>query len=97
MAKKKVPSEAQAKRLAWLWGDGRSFAHLPKSDPTADVLAREGWVEKTGDDFTFPSGAVGAMCVISEAGIDALLSFLLKRHHSRVGALPSAAGRLKGD
>lgn len=77
----KPPSTAQAKRLAWLWTDSRAFAYLPKSDPTADVLVREGWVEKTGDDFTFPSGAVGSMCVISEAGLDALAAYF-RKHRS---------------
>lgn len=74
----KPPSHAQAKRLAWLWADGRAFAHLPGHEPTADVLVREGWVDKTGDDFTFPSGAVGAMYVISEAGLDALAAYFRK-------------------
>lgn len=74
----KPPSTAQAKRLSWLCGRGKAFAHLPKKDPTEDVLVREGWVEKEGGDFTFPSGSVGAMYVISEAGIDALAAYFRK-------------------
>ncbi|MBP2232526.1 hypothetical protein J2847_005855 [Azospirillum agricola] len=75
----KVPSAAQAKRIAYLWGGGKSFPHYATLNATNDVLVREGWVESVGEEITFPNGAKGAVYAVSAAGVEALGAFLASR------------------
>lgn len=60
MAKAKCPSEAQAKRLASLWADGRQAqVGLGKTytDPTTLACVKYGWLVPTEEIGTYPSGA----------------------------------------
>lgn len=57
--KTKIPSEAQAKRIAKCWADGRPTNIMvrgrgesaPYNDPTSLVLVKNGWVAPTGMQY----------------------------------------------
>lgn len=76
----KTPSEAQAKKLAWLFQGDR---YLTESTPTDAVLVKENWVTANGGG-THPSGASFTKHFINEAGLYALERYLWNRRFSSV-------------
>jgi hypothetical protein len=71
----KTPSEAQAKKLAWLFqGDW----YLTEASPTDTVLVKENWVTAKGGDI-HPSGAHFKKYFINDAGLFALERYLCAR------------------
>jgi hypothetical protein len=75
--KKPLPTVAQAKRLAGIWGEHK-FAHISEkySSSTDLVLIKRGWLFPTGAQGKFPSGAAYAEFYISADGLEALERFL---------------------
>jgi hypothetical protein len=71
MSKKKNPSKAQARKLAWLWGTDKFVIvnGITGSwvDPTVRVLLKYGWLQPCG-----ASTASHQAYEISEAGLCAL-------------------------
>lgn len=76
-AKSVLPSLAQAKRLAAIWGEHK-FAHISEkySNSTDLVLVRRGWIFPTGIQGKYPNGAPYAEFYISAEGLKALEHFL---------------------
>ena len=78
MAKK--ASAAQAKRLAWLWSDGRSahILHDGRYTSSTDLAcAKRGWLAPTGHFDTYPNGARYEFYEVTTAGLHALGAYLL--------------------
>ncbi|MGY3527302.1 hypothetical protein [Bradyrhizobium sp. USDA 4452] len=77
MAKKPVPTLAQAKRLAAIWGEHK-FAHISDkySSSTDLVLVKKGWLFPTGIEGKYPNGAPYAEFYISDDGLEAIERFL---------------------
>lgn len=73
MSKKPLPTLAQAKRLAGIWGEHK-FAHISEkySSSTDLVLVKRGWLFPTGIEGKFPNGAAYAEFYISADGLEAL-------------------------
>jgi len=77
VTKKPIPTLAQAKRLAAIWGEHK-FAHISKeySSSTDLVLVKRGWIFPTGIEGKFANGTVYAEFYISADGLEALERFL---------------------
>ncbi len=71
-----VPSLAQAKLLARLWGEGRGVCVGGYIDPTAAACIKRGWLSPNGETGTFPNGAPWVRHVASPYGLLALERFL---------------------
>ena len=71
----KLPSQAQARKLAWLWGIERKLTvYSQYADPTEAVLVSRGWVEPTGERTERAT-----LYAISSAGFYALEGYLQDR------------------
>lgn len=75
----KIPSEAQAKRIAHHWTSWHKFTVVNYADPTSLCLVRNGWAVPTGSQVRLPSGAGAEEYEISRAGFLALAAYLIKR------------------
>lgn len=83
MAKKEPsPTPAQARLLARMFA-GKTLVMSDHAEPTARVVAARGWTESTGKGGEFPNGTPFSIHQLSDAGEEALLRALLKRHHEK--------------
>lgn len=85
VTKEKPPSDAQARRLAQIWGGnlGIQIGETGFCDPTDKVLIREGWLIKNGTTGTWPSGGTYYVHRISQGGIWALATYFINKAHGR--------------
>ena len=79
----KVPTEAQAKKLAYLFGMPGAKVLIGENyvDPTDRVLRARGWVRRNGEvhQFSNPAYGTGYYHVITEDGLVALETYFRKR------------------
>lgn len=88
--KAKMPSEAQAKALAGLFGEIIIFSFmvkgradtLPWNPPTQIVLVKQKWAAPDGETYE-RNGHVFQNYKISEAGLDALEYYLFEQRCKR--------------
>jgi hypothetical protein len=93
--KSKIPSEAQAKRIAKCWADGRPTNVMVRgrggaaayNDPTSLVLVKNGWVAPTGTQYE-ENGYCWESHKITPAALLALECYLQK---VRFKVTPTAA------
>lgn len=95
MAKTKLPSAAQAKRLAQLWAGKRTMSFMtkgprhspePYNDPTTLALIKYGWVLRSGkmeNGREFANGTEWEVCTLADSGVDALEDFLREERYRR--------------
>ena len=87
--KKKLPTDAQACLLAWLWGTAKRLRIDGHDTPSEKALVKAGWVLPTGVLGKSPNGAGYEYHKISDAGFDALEDYLRERRYKRqAAALP---------
>lgn len=78
--KERVPSEAQAKRIAFLWGNWRPGVQIDGYiEPTTKVLLREGWIEPAGEKGQYPNGSEWELHTVSIKGLRALYTYFLAK------------------
>lgn len=93
IAKSKIPSEAQAKRIAKCWAEGRSTNIMLRgrdgsaayNDPTNLALVKNGWVAPSGAQYE-ENGYCWESHKITPAALLALECYLQK---ARFNAAPS--------
>ena len=78
--KNKVPSEAQAKRIAHLWASGKGVQIAKEyTEATSAVLLREGWIEPTGERGKYPIGWEYEVHKLSAKGLRALHTYFVAK------------------
>lgn len=93
MSKDRLPSAAQARRLADLWATkeqqlsvmtrGPQFNPEPYNDPTTVALVKYGWFARTGETKSFTNGTEWDIYRLTDAGTDALESFFRHARYKR--------------
>jgi hypothetical protein len=93
---KKLPSPAQARRLATLWASekkrlsvmtkGPKHSQEPYNDPTVLSLVKYGWVTATGEKQSFANETEWDIYELNLKGTDALESFLYEARFRRMVA-----------
>jgi hypothetical protein len=79
VTKEAPPTDAQAKRLASMWGDNRT-ANIGKwVDPTDRVLLRRGWLTPTGMTGIFPNGDEFFVYRVAHEGLRALATYFISK------------------
>jgi len=74
-----LPSDAQARRLAELWGTNRSVHIGGYADPTISVLLKRGWLTPQGVFGTYPNGTQFEKHHISPSGVGALAAYFIRK------------------
>lgn len=84
-ARKRIPSKAQAKLLAELWGrDKGTPIGAAGEDRTKQICVEHGWLAATSLEGTFPNGTPFKMYITSEAGLLALENFLMEARFKNI-------------
>lgn len=96
MAKARLPSLAQARRLADLWASkdqqlsvmtkGPQHSPEPYNDPTTLALVKYGWFAPTSEKKSYTNGTEWDIYRMTDAGIDALENFLCEVRWKRAAA-----------
>jgi hypothetical protein len=82
-AKAKPASEAQARKIASLWGSNGRQPIASYKDSTTEVCLKYGWLIPNGVAGTFPNGETFAEHIVSDQGLDALEGFLRELRYRR--------------
>ena len=90
MAKKDLPTEAQAKFIARCWSSGQKRQIGQYTDPTERALIKRGWLTLNGEDGVFPNGTQYVVYEINYAALDALASYLLDARYKRIKPFSAA-------
>lgn len=81
----RVPSDAQAKMLAWAWsGYARPLMVAVSEgayvDATTTVCVKRGWIVPTNEEGgEYPNGDTFKFFAVSDAGLDAIEDYLRER------------------
>lgn len=93
MEKERLPSPAQARKLAELWASrnqelskmiqGPIHSSGPYNDATTLALIKYGWVSTTDTTKSFANGTTWEIYKISDRGIDAIENFFRETRYRR--------------
>ena len=83
ITKDKPPTDAQARRLARMWGGNERAAIGGTMDPTHKVLLERGWLTRNGDRGQFPNGQEWIGYAVSPEGVWALATYFINKAHGR--------------
>ena len=84
MAKKEIPSSAQAKMIAHSWLSGQKRTQGSSYiDPTLAACIKRGWMTPTGKTGKYPNGSDYIEYYLSGTALDALETFPREQRYRR--------------